>query len=371
MKKIIAVFFLFAAMQQWSQAQNNAVAKKQVPAKKLSVKDLNTLETEKIKALVVGEKPKKDTLPAVTPQPVITKEIKKDSLKEGIKAPVSAKNMLPPNNKLKNDTAVRKDTLNIIKPKQVSIKEVKKDSLKVSVKIPTQAKITVPEKNIASKDSVLRKIIPKNISMDKPADTMKNKPVEKAAVLQPDTLPYRVYTKGERLADSIRNAHKHWLDSTLAALPAKKPVVLHQDDEIEIFISGGGLYTGVNPTVFNRLTIYNSGLVHKETKTKLQGEKIEDKKISKDELRKLAQFIIDQGFFDFNNLYDCNGKDKDCITRLKMNPEPSPLTVVLTVGARRKKIYVALYAPRMESNWVNYPANLEKIVDAIYGVTEK
>lgn len=359
MKKIIVAFFLFAAILQLSQAQNNPVAKKQIPAKKLSVKELNALETEKIKALIAGEKLKKDTLPDINSQTAIVKEIKKDSLKEGNKTPASLKNILPPNDILKKDTAVRKDTLNIIKPKQVSIKELKKDSVKATAKIPTAVKKSVPVKNNAKIDSVVRKVIPINIAEEKPAEP------------KPDTLPYRVYTKSERVADSIKNAHKHWLDSTLMALPKSKPVVMNPDDEIEIFISGGGLYTGVNPTVFNRLTIYNSGLVHKETKTKLQGENTEDKKLSRDELRKLAQYIIDQGFFDFNYLYDCDSKDKDCNTRLKMSPEPSPLSVVVTVGARRKKIYVALYAPHMESNWVNYPANLEKIVNAIYSVAEK
>ncbi|MBP8192474.1 MAG: hypothetical protein KAX69_02635 [Chitinophagales bacterium] len=362
MKNIIVAFFLFAAILQLSQAQNNPVAKKQIPAKKLSVKELNALETEKIKALIAGEKPKKDALPEINPQSEIVKEIKNDSLKERIKTPASVKNILPPDDKLKKNTAVRKDTLSIMKPKQVSIKEVKKDSVKTTVKIPT------PLKNNAKIDSVVRKVIPINITEEKPAEIAENKPVVKPAESKPDTLPYRVYTKSERLADSIRSVHKHWLDSTLMALPKSKPVVMNPDDEIEIFISGGGLYTGVNPTVFNRLTIYNSGLLHKETKTKLQGENTEDKKISRDELRKLAQYIIDQGFFDFNYLYDCDSKDKDCNTRLKMSPEPSPLSVVVTVGARRKKIYVALYAPHMESNWVNYPANLEKIVNAIYDV---
>ncbi|MBP8192572.1 MAG: hypothetical protein KAX69_03130, partial [Chitinophagales bacterium] len=361
------------AILQLSKAQNNPVAKKQIPAKKLSVKELNALETEKIKALIAGEKPKKDTLPEINPQTTIAKEIKKDSLKDRIKTPASVKNILPPNDKLKKDTAVRKDTLNIIKPKQVIINEVKKDSVKATAKIPTAVAVkkSVPVKNNAKIDSVVRKVIPINIAEEKPADITENKPVVKPAELKPDTLPYRVYTKSERLADSIKKARKHWLDSTLMALPKSKPVVMKPDDEIEIFISGGGLYTGVNPTVFNRLTIYNSGLVHKETKTKLQGENTEDKKISRDELRKLAQYIIDQGFFDFNYLYDCDSKDKDCNTRLKMSPEPSPLSVVVTVGARRKKIYVALYAPHMESNWVNYPASLEKIVNAIYSVAEK
>ena len=72
----------------------------------------------------------------------------------------SVKNILPPNDILKKDTAVRKDTLNIIKPKQVSIKELKKDSVKATAKIPTALKKSVPVKNNAKIDSVVRKVIP-------------------------------------------------------------------------------------------------------------------------------------------------------------------------------------------------------------------
>lgn len=190
-------------------------------------------------------------------------------------------------------------------------------------------------------------------------------------VIAADFLLNAGYEKQKRFADSIRNANKHWLDSTLLALPKKKPVVIHENDEIEIFITGGGLYTGVNPTIYDRLTIYNSGLVYRQSKTKLQDETINKNKISKDNLRKLAQFIIDEGFFDFNNLYDCDAKDNPCNDRLNSQPEPVPLTVVVAIGMRRKNIYTALYAPHMESNWVNYPANLEKIVNAIYDVAAK
>ena len=150
MKKIIVAFFLFAAILQLSQAQNNPVAKKQIPAKKLSVKELNALETEKIKALIAGEKPKKDTLPEINPQSAIVKEVKKDSAKATAK--------------ISTEVAVKK---------------------------------SVPVKNNAKIDSVVRKVIPINIAEEKPAEP------------KPDTLPYRVYTKSERVADSIKNAHKH------------------------------------------------------------------------------------------------------------------------------------------------------------------
>lgn len=340
MKRIVVAVFLFITAQQWAVAQN--VTSKKVasaPKKILTVKDLNALETEKIKALVV---------------------------KSTVKA----------------DTLIPKDTLPV-KTQALIIKAVKKDTIKAVVKGQSVTKNIITSVKKSATDSVFKKTQPIDIASEKPTELLEKKLIPKEITISgipKDTLmlhnqvirtldtSYGVSSKVARLADSIRNAHKHWLDSTLAVLPAKKPVIINKDDEIEIFITGGGLYTGVNPTVYNRLTIYNSGLVHKETKTKLQGEKVEDKKITKDALRKLAQYIIDQGFFDFNYLYDCDSKDKDCNTRLKMNPEPSPLSVVVTVGARRKKIYVALYAPHIESNWVNYPANLEKIVNAIYEV---
>lgn len=183
-----------------------------------------------------------------------------------------------------------------------------------------------------------------------------------------DTAEIRKYTKAELLADSIRNANKDWLDSTLSALPKSIPVIINPNDEIEIFISGGGLYAGVNPTLYDRLTIFHTGLVRRESKTKLQGEQIVEKKISTTELTKLAQYIIDQGFFEFNYLYDCHPLDKECNTRLNMEPLPTPLSLSVAIGQRRNKIYVTLYAPKLESNWVNFPKNLEKIVDAIYSV---
>jgi len=233
--------------------------------------------------------------------------------------------------------------------------------------------------SIAENDSIVRKVEPIDIAKEVVTVTDTLYPEKNAKVLdgnniQPklkiteDSVFYSKYNKSAVFADSIRNANKHWLDSTLSSLPKKKPVIIHEDDEIEIFVSGGGLYGGVNPKLFDRLTIHQSGLAHREFKTKLQGEQIEEKKLSREELRQLAQFIIDMGFFEFNKMYDCQAQDLNCRSRMKSDPEPVPLTVSVAIGARRNKIYVTFFAPKIEGNYVNYPINLEKIVAAIYAV---
>lgn len=186
-----------------------------------------------------------------------------------------------------------------------------------------------------------------------------------------DSLLTISFQNAYKTADSIHNANKYWLDSVMAALPKKKTVIINADDEIEIYVSGGGLYGGVNPKIYDVLKLYSSGLVHRDYKTKLQGQQTEERIIEKEEIRKLAQYIISMGFFDFNKIYDCNKKDGDCITRLKSKPEPIPLTISVRIGERRMRTYVTLFAPNMESNWVSYPVAIEKILDAIYNVASK
>lgn len=179
------------------------------------------------------------------------------------------------------------------------------------------------------------------------------------------------YDSYSKEADSIRKKNKQWLDSVLNSLPVKAPVMVNQGEYVEIFVSGGGLVAGTNPKIYDRLSIFPTGVVQREYKTKLQGEMRQEKKIAKDELTKLAQYIVDMGFFDFNKDYDCLAKDKDCIHRMETAPEPIPLSISVVVGQRRNKVNVGLYAPGLESNWVNYPKNIEKILNAIYTVIEK
>ncbi|MCC6516194.1 MAG: hypothetical protein IT275_07535, partial [Chitinophagales bacterium] len=60
-----------------------------------------------------------------------------------------------------------------------------------------------------------------------------------------------------------------------------------------------------------------------------------------------------------------------CNQRFSKSPQPVPLEVSLTVGQKKHKIKVSVYSPKSDKNWVNYPSNLEKIMNAIYTVVEK
>jgi hypothetical protein len=117
--------------------------------------------------------------------------------------------------------------------------------------------------------------------------------------------------------------------------------------------------------------MFSNGYVNRKFITKLQGEQVIEKKISKDELRKLAAYIVDMGFFDYNKSYDCDRNDVACNTRLNSKPEPLSLTISVRIGERKMRTYVALFAPNLESNWVSYPTSLPKIIDAIYAVAAK
>lgn len=88
-------------------------------------------------------------------------------------------------------------------------------------------------------------------------------------------------------------------------------------------------------------------------------------------MTKLAQYIVDMGFLDFNKEYDCAEEDEACNQRFSKSPQVVPLEISLTAGQRKNKVKVAIYAPKVEANLVHYPTNLEKIMNAIYTIVEK
>jgi hypothetical protein len=77
------------------------------------------------------------------------------------------------------------------------------------------------------------------------------------------------------------------------------------------------------------------------------------------------------GFFDFEAEYDCADDHASCLERLKRAPQPVPLEISVTVGDRKNKTRIALFAPKSEKNMVNYPAGIEKIINAIYAIAER
>jgi hypothetical protein len=179
------------------------------------------------------------------------------------------------------------------------------------------------------------------------------------------------FNQYQRDADSIRYKNKQLLDSLLATLNVDVPVQVDSKDYIEIFVSGGGLYGGLNPKEYDRIMIYNNGILQREYKSKLAGIEKYEKKIMREDIVKLAQYIVDLGFFKFYEEYECKSDDVACKQRMKQAPSPIPLTISVAIGVRRQNITVDLYAPKIEKNWVNYPENLEKILNAIYALSEK
>lgn len=179
------------------------------------------------------------------------------------------------------------------------------------------------------------------------------------------------YAQYDKEADSLHTANKRRLDSIMQALNIKVPIVINSSDYIDIYVNGGGTIVNGDSKIADHISILHTGIIQREWKTKNDGTQRSEKKISKDELSKLAQYMVDMGFFDLKNDYDCADEDADCNARFSKSPSVVPLEVSMTVGQRKGKVKVAIYAPASEKNYVNYPSNFVKIMNAIYTIVEK
>lgn len=186
-----------------------------------------------------------------------------------------------------------------------------------------------------------------------------------------DAFIKETYAQYNKEADSLHLANKRKLDSIMKSLNIKVPVVINPGDYIDIYVNGGGTLVTNDSKIYDRISILHTGVVQREYKTKNEGVQRMEKKISRDELTKLAQYIVDMDFFDFKEEYDCADNDAACSDRMKKSPQPVPMDISVTVGQRKNKVDVSLFTPKSEKNWVNYPANLEKIMNAVYAIVEK
>lgn len=145
----------------------------------------------------------------------------------------------------------------------------------------------------------------------------------------------------------------------------KKNTIVEIDKKslVEIYVSGGGLKGGINPKIMDRIMINNNGVITKDYESKLGGKVTYSKKVPKDQIIKLAEYIIENGYFDFQETYTCNG----CTESLKYGPQPIPLKIIISVGEQRHTVSIPVYAPGMIEN-ANYPKELEKILSAIYDI---
>jgi len=141
---------------------------------------------------------------------------------------------------------------------------------------------------------------------------------------------------------------------------------VREDSHIEIYVSGGGFRGGINPRIHDQIMISNSGLVQRMYETELDGRRETKTEIDREELFELVKWIAENGFFEFNNEYDCQDKDQVCWNRKAKRPSPLPLKVVVAMGPYRNVVSVPIFSPEKTQDYIPYPDNLRKIVKAIY-----
>lgn len=391
----------------WNKADSSA---KIIMKTGSSTKDLNATEKNSIQSIDV--KQKTVTNPNYTAKPVDTSNLEELSTQPIVKGVSKTKTI----SKTKEAVVDTK-----IKPKETNIETKTKEAEKTVIKAtePVKPKKTYTEDDFSTQPIVKGKESSSSkstsVSSSTPSkkvvmDTSKgfrdftfetspvvnnnasynrrNEPMPKSKEQIEDEIPVNrktnntnvnsdnafmkeAYAQYDKEADSLHSANKRRLDSIMQALNIKVPIVINPTEFIDIFVNGGGTLSDGNSKQYDRISILHTGVVQREYKTKNEGVQRSEKKISKDELTKLAQYIVDMGFFDFNTEYDCADEDAACNQRFSKSPQPVPMELALTVGQKKHKVKVAIYAPKTEKNLVNYPATLEKIMNALYTIVEK
>lgn len=410
--------------QLWSKADSNT-SKNNVKTA-VSVKDLNAIERDKIESVDLKEKlnfnPNAKGIDTTNLEELSTQPIVKGT--KVVEKPKQAKIILPEKSTVKKVDIVKEPAKTIVK--ETVIKEEKKieKAKEVKVEKPIQKNIeTIKEEKKIEEDFSTKPIVKSKVekiekvekakAITSPTynlDTTKNfkdftfetqpivgsnasynrrnEPLPKSKEQIDDEIPVNrkpnntnvnstsisvkeAYAQYDKEADSLHTANKRRLDSIMKSLNISVPIVINPNDFIDIYVKGGGTILNDYSKLSDNISILHTGLLQREYRTKNDGLQRIEKKISKDELTKLAQYIVDMGFFDFQEEYDCTDDDADCNKRLSQSPQAVPMQISLTVGAKKNKVDIAMYAPNTEKNWVNYPANLEKIMKAIYTIVEK
>jgi len=133
---------------------------------------------------------------------------------------------------------------------------------------------------------------------------------------------------------------------------------------IHIELIGGGYYGGIDPVLKDFIQIKTDGKLIKEFQSVHNGLLVTKKKIPREELEMFADFVLKQGFFDFERAYDC--PDQHCQKRKGEKPTPIPLRIAITYGEHKKMVTIAIWGKDSRGvQYVDYPPQLDKIIDAI------
>lgn len=133
---------------------------------------------------------------------------------------------------------------------------------------------------------------------------------------------------------------------------------------INIEMSGGGFYGGIDPPIRNFITIKTDGRLIREYATQYRGLTKTTKNIPRIELESFMEYIQAKGFFELNPAYDC--ADKNCQNRMRAKPMPIPLSISITNGNRHKVVTIAIFGMD-ESNvrYVKYPAIIDEMIEVM------
>jgi hypothetical protein len=160
---------------------------------------------------------------------------------------------------------------------------------------------------------------------------------------------------------------KRWMIALILVCGCVKPAPplplpkITPDTFIEITMTGGGIYGGINPTIENKKVINNNGEVLLSSQALYTGSQKYSKNISRAQVEELAKFIAGRGFFSMKDVYDCRRGDKNCELRKTGYPPAVPLTISVTIGNLKKSITVTVF----EKGAADFPENLEAIVNKI------
>jgi hypothetical protein len=133
---------------------------------------------------------------------------------------------------------------------------------------------------------------------------------------------------------------------------------------ISVELIGGGYYGGIDPVLKDFIQIKTDGRLIKEYQSINTNLLITKKNIPREELEMFADYVLKQGFFDFERAYDC--PDQHCQKRKGEKPVPIPLRLAITYGDRKKMVTIAIWGKdNLNIKYVDYPPQLDNIVDAI------
>lgn len=167
-------------------------------------------------------------------------------------------------------------------------------------------------------------------------------------------------------AINLRKSKKPWWAFGRKKKKKKKAPIAPQEQEtyISIELIGGGYYGGIDPVLRDYIQIKNTGRLIKEFKSVQNGLVVTKKDISRQELEAFAQYIVDQDFFNFERVYDC--ETALCQKRKQLKPTPIPLRLMVAYGTRKKVVSVSIWGDDNQNmQYVNYPPALDNIIDAI------